>query len=61
MIPLSEVLNLFRDWDEMLRLEIGSKKQTAGKAQNYWIMLMKKENPDPQQDLTGFSKSKRID
>jgi len=44
-LPLDRILPFFRNWDEMLRLTIGSKSQTLGTAQNYWVMFMKKDGP----------------
>lgn len=54
-LPLSSVMTFFRDWDEMLRLPIGSQLQTLSDAQNWWVMFMKKERPDPQTMLAGFT------
>jgi len=59
-LELNRIMPFFRDWDEMLRLPIGSKLQTLSTYQNWWVMLMKKDRPDPQTMLTSFSKSKRI-
>lgn len=42
-IPLSKILPFFKNWDEMLRLEIGDNYQTLGVSQTYWMMFMKKE------------------
>lgn len=54
-IPIGKILVFFKDWDEMLRLEIGSKKQTLGVAQNYWVMLMKKDVISHQVELSNFN------
>ena len=54
-MPLTDVLPLFRDWDELIRLEIGSRRQTLSDHQNYWIMFMKKSRPDPQTALNQFT------
>ncbi len=50
-IPLSPILPLFRNWDEMMRLTIGSKNQTLGETQTYWVMFMKKANGLRQAEL----------
>jgi len=42
-LPLERILPFFRNWDEMIRLTIGSKRQTQSEAQNYWVMFMKKD------------------
>jgi len=60
-LELDRIMPFFRDWDEMLRLPVGSKNQIMSTYQNYWVMLMKKDRPHPQTMLTSFSKSKRID
>ncbi len=44
-IPLGKILPFFRNWDEMIRLTIGSKAQSLGDFQNYWVMFMKKDGP----------------
>lgn len=41
-IPLKSILPFFKNWDEMIRLTIGSKRQTLSKHQNYWVMFMKR-------------------
>ena len=60
-LELDKIMPFFRDWDEMLRLPVGSKNQIMSTYQNYWVMLMKKDRPHPQTMLTSFSKSKRND
>lgn len=40
-IPLSRVLPFFKDWVEMMRIEVGSRRQTIGKTQTYWLLFMK--------------------
>lgn len=42
-IPLSKILPFFKNWVEMLRLEICDKYQTLSYSQTYWLMFMKKE------------------
>ena len=42
-LPLEKILPFFdQRWDVMIKLPIGSKKQTKSKHQNWWVMLMKK-------------------
>ena len=53
-ISLDKVLAVFTNWDEMLRLPIGSNHQTMGDSQNYWVMLMKKDRPIWQTHLGGI-------
>lgn len=53
-LPVSKVMPFFKNWDEMLRLPIGSQLQTLSDYQNYWIMFMKKDRSSPQIDLTAF-------
>jgi len=41
-LPLEKILPFFdQRWDVMIKLPIGSKKQTKSKHQNWWVMLMK--------------------
>ena len=54
-IPLGNILSIFVNWDEMIRLEIGSKSQTRSKHQNYWLMFMKKDRPKFQSYISSFS------
>lgn len=54
-ITLAKILPFFKDWHEMIRLEIGSKKQTLSAAQTYWIMFMKDPNPVKILDLADFT------
>jgi len=42
-IPLSKILPFFKNWVEMLRLEICDKYQTSSDSQTYWLMFMKKD------------------
>ena len=43
-IPLEKILPFFdKRWDIMIKLQIGSRKQSLSKHQNWWVMLMKKE------------------
>ncbi len=53
-LSINKILPFFKNWDEMIRLEIGSKYQQLGEKQNYWILLMKKDRPSSQVDLTAF-------
>ena len=42
-IPLVKILPFFdQRWDVMIKLQIGSRKQSLSKHQNWWVMLMKK-------------------
>lgn len=43
LIRLYRILIIFEDWNEMLRLYIKAPTQTAGKAQTYWVCLMKEK------------------
>ena len=54
-IPIGKILPLFRDWNEMLRLEVGSQKQTLSEYQNYWIMFMKNPSATKIHELTAFA------
>ena len=54
-IPLSKILPFFRNWIEMLRLEIEDKSQTLSDSQTYWIMFMKKSEAVRHLDLTAFA------
>ena len=60
-LELDKIMPFFRDWDEMLRLPIGSNNQNLSTYQNYWVMLMKRDRPAPQTMLTTFTKQVRID
>lgn len=53
-LSLSKILPFFKDWDEMLRLPIGSKLQTLSDSQNWWVMFMKKDRPTPQTMMSAF-------
>jgi len=53
-IPLGKILPFFKDWHEMMRLEIGSKKQTLSESQTYWILFMKDPNPMKTLDLADY-------
>jgi len=53
-INLRKVLPIFTNWDPMIILPIGSKLQTMGDSQNYWVMLMKKDRPMWQTHLGGI-------
>jgi hypothetical protein len=44
-IPIEDVLSLFHDWTEMLRLPIGSPKQKFGSQQTYWVLFLKAHGP----------------
>lgn len=53
-IDLGKILPFFRDYDEVLRIHIGSPKQTSSNIQAYWILFMKKDRPTNQMDLSAF-------
>ena len=62
-IPLDEVLGLFHDWVEMLRLPIGSPKQKLGGKQTYWCMFLKAHGPQATllKDFTINKQTKRTE
>jgi len=53
-IDLDKILPFFRDWDELLRIHVGSPKQTNSEMQAYWLLFMKKDRPSPQFVLSAF-------
>lgn len=55
-IQLNEVLDLFFNWNEMMRIYVSSPAQTAGKTdskpkQTYWVSFMKKHDAPVQVTL----------
>jgi len=62
-IPLGNILSLFHDWIEMLRLPISSPLQKMGNKQTYWVMFLKAHGPQATilSEYSINSKSKRIE
>ena len=50
--PLRNIMGLFREWNELLRLHIKSPFQTKGKSQTYWVCFEKKNNGVLQKTLS---------
>jgi len=42
-VPLSRVMNMTKDWIEIMRITVGSVSQNLGSTQTYWVLLMKKK------------------
>jgi len=53
-IDIDKILPFFKEWDEVLRIHVGSPRQTNSDMQAYWLLLMKKDRPDPQSFLSSF-------
>jgi len=62
-IPLFKILPFFKNWDELIRLQVSNTHQTLSSVQNWWIMFMKKPNPVQHIDLTEFceNRDKEVD
>jgi len=50
-IPLHKILGIFNEWQEMLRIYVKHPSQTAGKAQTYWVCLIKEKRETTQTAL----------
>lgn len=53
-ITINQILTVFHDWNELMRLYIDDPTHTAGKQQTYWVCLSKKKQKTAQQSLTQF-------
>jgi tRNA G10 N-methylase Trm11 len=51
MIPLSSILPVFTNWQELLRLQLSHEVHTAGKKKTYWVCLCKKRGKAEQSTL----------
>jgi len=53
-IGVDKILPFFKEWDEVMRIYVGSPRQTNSDMQAYWLLLMKKDRPNPQVFLSDF-------